>query len=357
MRAGVSIGGSWPPDRPPAGWIKDPYGTPPGPGDRLAQGYENCDMGWTWSSLTARCEPPPHEPCAAPAYWSWERFQACRWGSNQDCAGTSTGLDENGLAVGACVPLACDAAWMDGGYHWSWIAMNCVPTSKPQPMVVGELSHLAQSGSNVGHLGQRQPRMSFSGHHPSQMRAGKRRTVREIAGGADYAQSSDGIVGKRTRNGWVRVTPLRTAQMPSSIRGVRRYNQMVAGVSVAGGGHMGAADTSGNRGVRRFNNMVYAQGVSVAGAPSWKPGMPRQAMMPSSLRGVRRYNQMVAGVSVAGSGDPQDGGIQVNWGDDLDSRSARHLAGPTRRAAHRRQMANRNFMQRARPQPSPLGWR
>ena len=247
----------------------------------------------------------------------------------------------------------------------------------------------------------------YSGHHPSQMRAGKRRTVREISTNADSGRGGTGhIVGKRLRNGsWVRVSPQMGQADTTSNRGARRFNNMVAGMSV--GSHMGAADTSGNRGVRRYNNMVYGMGHGGTGPqppalnplfhgstlpptptqPDWRPGMPRRAMMPSSLRGVRRYNQMVAGVSVSGpsggSGDPQDGGIQVNWGDDLDNRrmpgfawaphmnpvsssvrsaeaydemASRRVAGPSRRAAHRRQMANQPFLQRGRPQPSPLGW-
>ena len=99
MRNGISVGGSWPPERPPGTWLADPYGTPPsGPGDRLP-GEEACEMAWTWSPLTGQCEPPPHEPCASPAYCSWDRFKMCLWDSQADCAGGPTGIDENGRPI------------------------------------------------------------------------------------------------------------------------------------------------------------------------------------------------------------------------------------------------------------------
>ncbi len=300
MKDAISIAGSWPPPPPPS-WYADPYGTPhTGAADRLP-GEEACAIGWYWEALTGTCEPGPHELCATPAYWSWERFERCLYGSPYDCTGATTGINEQGIAVGGCVPSPCDDFWAaeGGGWAWNWNALDCVEDAKPQPQIGAGLGSLARGRPGVGHYEQRQPRMhGLSGHHPTQMRPGKRRTVRDIANRSDATRAAGSdIVGKRLANGsWVRVSPMRTAVMPSSLRGVRRYNQMVAGVSVAGPAEQGMA---------------------------WQPHLNPVS---SSVRGARAFDQM----------------------------AARRMVGPTRRAAHRRQMTDAPYMGRSRPAPSPL---
>ena len=141
-----SPAGSWPPEPPPSD-IRGPLRPPIWMPEKFAIGQtQECEPGRVWSPTEQDCVLGPHEECPEPGYWSWDRFDRC-WHTKKygiaPLAGSNCRVpknvmvDENGIASGGCVPQPCDDFYpADGSYgqppwYWSWMALDCVPTGKP----------------------------------------------------------------------------------------------------------------------------------------------------------------------------------------------------------------------------------